>query len=875
MKCLMPAVLFSAALAVTCAPTAPAAGSFDVLVEPTTPIPAGAYPLEFSFPLPEGAVSDVSQVQVLDRGAPAPADLRVLARWDDGSIKWLRAVVVSTVAGAAPGPQRFLQVRFGDDVEAPAGDPLPVTEDGETVTVSNGVFEVTIGTRGIERLALNGQTLALGDAVRVIDQDGELYDGWAGEPRVTVTRRGAVAVEVEISGASAPPFNFRNRYTIYRDHPVIRRQTYIESAEERDVRMVTVNALQLAPELDSVAILSREPHRLEQPGGAVYWQMTEPQPETWALAEIADGGETQVLHRFVADPSEDPIMGVTGERTGYLIDAFGEDGGIVLCGNVRQWGRDAGLCVAETADGREVAINAHGMWPRHGDELYGRSWRWYEGVAKNFMTSILVHEGPFTDDIAAAAVAAYEGPHVMPDPAWARASGVFGFDADDLAFETQLAPIRRWVELAQVSIAEYEKRDRERFAQRLGGLMSGEIYRGLGSGSGTGGDLNRAVNDTIHWFIEAWRKGDGRLLEAATEIAYAEIDHGMYHVGDPDLVGKTHYHGHWGGLSSGDYGCRSFAGETAYLATGDDYFLDSWRLELDALMRTSRWSSRSGGYTMVNMVWAWERFGDDRYLEKANEIFQFALERQRPDGSATQNLSEGSDLKPWMMGIISQGVLELHRVDPSEEKLGFLRRISDYLVEQQLPDGSWLYIVDEENPWKQGAGTATVAPQLVRMFHLTGDQRYLKAAQRATIWLFNTADPDAEIVRVRHAPGNNVDGNPSHTTCSYIFSLCARISDACRREGLPFVVSARVPLAQAEHWGVTRIDELAPGRIALAMALPAEMGEGTLQLGGFEAGEALAATVGERALSVTADARGMVTLTIPAAEEIAVAVRRD
>lgn len=867
-----PLQIMTCALALMLVPMALVAESFPVVTEPAEGVPGGSYALQFSFPLPEGAVTELSDLRALARDEVIPADLRELDRWDDGSLKWVRADLVAPVVGSATGPQQFLRVAWDEDTPPADADPLPLTREGDSVTVRNGVLEVTIGASGIAHLAVGDEVLATGDAVRIIDAEGAVYDGFGGVPQVRVRHHGATTVEVEIVGASAPPFNFLHRYTIHRDSPVIRRRTYIESAEERDVQMVTIGALTLADDLRNVTVRPRELASISDPDGAVYWHMTDSLPETWALARVSEDGVAGIVERFEADPPEDPIHGIEGARTSYFMDASSDSAGVALCGKVRQWGRDADLGFAPVDGARELALNAHGMWPRHQAELYGRSWRWYEGVAKNFDSAIVAHEGPCDEDAADAIVAAYTDIFAMPDAAWVRSTGVFGRGEDGLEFEPQLQPVRRWVDLAQVSIAEYEQRDSERFAQLLGGLMSGEIFRGLSSGSGTGGDLNRAMNDTRHWFTEAFRKGDGRLLRDATEIAYAEMDHGMYHVGNPDLVGKNHYHGRWSAISSGSYGCRSFACELAYLATGDGYFLDAWRLELEALMRTTRWGSRAGGYTMVNMIWAWERFDEDRYLEKAREIFEYALARQLPDGSTTQGLNETSDLKPWMMGILSEGVLELHRVDPSEEKPAFLRRISDYLVEHQHPDGSWHYIVGAEKPWKQGAATATVAPQLVRVYQLTGDLRYLTAAQRAAVWLFNSASEDTEIVRVRHAPGNQVDGNPSHTSASYIFSLCARISDACHRNGLPFVVSARAPLSQDENFGVTGIDELAPGRIALTAAFPAEMGEGTVVLGGFAPGGECAATIGGQETSVTADARGMVRLAIPAGAEAEVAV---
>ncbi|MBD3293245.1 MAG: hypothetical protein GF393_09995, partial [Armatimonadia bacterium] len=110
------------------------AGSFTVITEADEPVPEGSYALQFSFPLPEGAATDLSEISVLVRDELVPADLRELDRWPDGSLKWVRADVVAPVQGTV-GPQQFLRVAWDEGLPAADADPLPLTRDGDSVTV--------------------------------------------------------------------------------------------------------------------------------------------------------------------------------------------------------------------------------------------------------------------------------------------------------------------------------------------------------------------------------------------------------------------------------------------------------------------------------------------------------------------------------------------------------------------------------------------------------------------------------------------------------------------------------------------------------------------------------------------------------------------
>ena len=874
------------ALTILACLSAQARESFQVVVTEPSGLRRVDRPVAISTPLPEGAVTDLSQVRLLSNGGEVTTDLQDLDRWPDGSVRWIR---LEWVAGrVSPGTRQAYTVEYGPEIERARAEPMRVDQTPRRVRIDNGLLTVVIGTHGIERLSVNGKVVATGDAVRVIDSAGRLYDCWGGTPKVTVRRHGAVAVEIDVNGGSSRPFNHRSRYTIYRGSPIIRRQTYIESTAEVQVQLVSISALQASDGLDTVSVQVREPVTLKPgPGQAVCWHMTAPSPETWVLAEVNANGEARVRAEFEANPPEDSVKGVAGERPGYFIDLSGADRGVTLACELRRWGTDANASCAIAKGKREVSLNAHGMWPQLQGDIYQGDWTWYEGVAKNFESFIIAHDGSFTSEAAERALAAYAPLYAMADAAYVRRCNVFGLGDDGLEYEPVLEPIRRWVGLAQITITEYEKLKRPNHAEGIGGLISGEIYRQIYSRDGTGGDPNRAMNDSRHWFAEAFRKADGQLLRDATEIAYAEMDYGMYHAGNPDLVGKNHYHGNWRSVSSGAYGCRSFPAELAYLATGDDYFLDAWQLELGAQMKVTRWGARSGGYSMVDLVWGHRRFPEAGYLTKANEAFRYVAARQRPDGAITQNLQDSGPLKPWMMGIAMEGALELHRVDPSAEKLQFLRGVADWLVNNQMPDGSWAYIVRGEGGggWKQGAGTATVAPQMIRLYELTKDIRYLISAQRALSWLLNARDTETDIIRARHAIWNSIGGrDPSHTTCSYIFSIAARMSGVSRRAGLPFLIQVPSPLSpgsrsatapDGEHWGVTAITNLSPGSITFETAAPRDAKPVTVKIGGFQPGMVLSVRSPDGKAERRADGSGVLACEMKLGGRVAVKEQPD
>lgn len=117
-------------------------------------------------PFAPGQVASVSQIRLVDeRGARLPAQLRTLATWHDGSIKWL---LVSLQTDTQPHARRTVFLEYGNRVAG--GEPstaLRVTEDADAVTVDTGPL----------RFSVSKKRFALFDAVWVDEnRDGQLAE---------------------------------------------------------------------------------------------------------------------------------------------------------------------------------------------------------------------------------------------------------------------------------------------------------------------------------------------------------------------------------------------------------------------------------------------------------------------------------------------------------------------------------------------------------------------------------------------------------------------------------------------------------------------------------------------------------------------------
>jgi len=167
------------------------------------PVPdrRSAWPVGRGVPLPEGAVSDVSALRLLDaRGVAVPVQARELARWRDGSIMFAHLAWQCDVAHDAPAE---FELRLDGTGEAPMPDaPVTVEQDEGGVTLDNGLLRVEVGSeegRPTLRVTVGGATAFDGPlALWTRDAEGRRFTGALGDLRVV--EPGPLTAAIELSG---------------------------------------------------------------------------------------------------------------------------------------------------------------------------------------------------------------------------------------------------------------------------------------------------------------------------------------------------------------------------------------------------------------------------------------------------------------------------------------------------------------------------------------------------------------------------------------------------------------------------------------------------------------------------------------------------
>ncbi len=140
----------------------PSAG-VDVALPTQSHVPDGSWPISTGIPLPDGAIHDISRLQLLEDGVRVPAQLSVRSRWGNGgAIRWLGLDFTARWDSSTPRVYKLVRVAAAGSV---AGD----TSLALVQTTSH--FEITTGPARfrVSRTEFDGISGAWFDA----DADGE------------------------------------------------------------------------------------------------------------------------------------------------------------------------------------------------------------------------------------------------------------------------------------------------------------------------------------------------------------------------------------------------------------------------------------------------------------------------------------------------------------------------------------------------------------------------------------------------------------------------------------------------------------------------------------------------------------------------------
>ena len=270
-----------------------------------------SWPVTGGVPLARGAVTDPAHVQLAGpSGQPQHLQCRPLARWEDGSIKWLLVDFLATVG--ANETQRF-RLRIGpkDPAQASVADsPLSWRKTQDGVQVDTGQLRAVISRRLLESVSIKD---ASGNWLQVVEQPGEMWMSVNGDNKgrylasrdpksdVAIEESGPNHVCVRVSGWHHDSNGARfGAYTLrvhaYAGKPYLRVFHTFVNSDLPERGLITGIGLRMPLALEGRRVLSYGGKTQPQSGTAPCW-LTQ---NDWNQQEVQHDGKALALQKPLA-----------------------------------------------------------------------------------------------------------------------------------------------------------------------------------------------------------------------------------------------------------------------------------------------------------------------------------------------------------------------------------------------------------------------------------------------------------------------------------------------------------------------------------------------------------------------------------------------
>jgi len=498
--------------------------------------PGERRPVTSGIPFREGSLGSGDGVRVLDAtGAEVPAQVEVVTRWADDTVKWL---LLDFQADVPETGEAEYALEFGTRVRrAPAADGIAVEESADAIAVDTGALRVrfdrdNFAFLGEAWLDLDGDgryadderiTDAAGAGIVLTALDGRTFTSLGAPDELAVTRRGPLHAEVTARGrlrseGGEALFRYELRIHFYAGLPLVRVLHSFEN-DRVDETFTTLRSLDL-----------RIPVASGSDGGEV----------------LLPGGESVELTpgaRLVqADDTRFRVEGIeaTGERApGAMLVRSGRATMAVAVRNFWQlYPKSLGIDQRGAVIGIMPALPADeyaSIDPELEDKLYyallGGVYKLHSGVAKTH--ELVIEFAPAGGEPEPAALAAEtDAPaYAVADPQWYADSGAFGditprtpgeFEGYDAMADRVLASILR-----------------ERESGREYGMLNFGDWWGE-----RGFNWGNIEYDTQHGlFLQFARSGRRDFFDNATWAARHNLDVDIiHHHRDPSMVGRPYCH---------------------------------------------------------------------------------------------------------------------------------------------------------------------------------------------------------------------------------------------------------------------------------------------------------------------------------------------
>lgn len=645
-----------------------------------------AWPVTSGVPFAQGVLADGSQCRVTGPlGTTAPAQFRELARWPDGSVKWL---LIDTLVDTQPGQETVLQLAYNVAPARFAG--VSVQESPDAISLANGDLSLRLDRKRFE--PLGGM---VGGALEVADATGTIFTSANLPPEeMVIEERGPVRATVRVRGrfanaAGTPWLRYLCRVHLAANQSWAR----LEITLENDVTETTMTRIA----------------RCELPLATSATQFTNSAGIATSLLQDYD-------QRFLLNGKPQ-----TGHAPGYC-----------TAGPLTVAIRDFWQLYPKgfRADGQALRVQVLPPLPadqyqsEEDRKLEDRLYFWCDqGTYKvrtgtRFTTELAVRIGDQN--------AAEFGDHIQ-QPLFAAATTATYCAAGAWGAMTprQEDAFTHYEQNVDQALGEFlQRRDNVR---EYGFFNFGDWY-----GERTWNWGNVEYDTGFALGIHFLRTGDRRMLDRAEEaVAHnGDVDTTHYDA-NPSNVGRpfTHCIGHTGGYYPNDFRdmggfnsgprdvghtwCRgqfllwNLTGAERYRETGEAVA----RLLATVASRNPHIGNhRDGGWTLVGAIGTYQATGDPYYLNGARVMVDRVLDKQLPSGQWGHPIWECRDeypvpwgCKPFMTGVILHSLAIFDRTEPSPRVQDAIRRGADYLWEKTYVPEQHGFIYAEA-PRFQGKG---------------------------------------------------------------------------------------------------------------------------------------------------------------------------
>lgn len=223
-----------------------AAGEVALTVSEPSGVARRGWPVTSGVPFARGALADPSRVALFDEaGRPVPLQSDVLARWADGSVRWL---LVDFQVDLAAGQKRLFQLREG--ARAAVAAPLRVVAAAERTTIETGPLRLELSRDGFDplgavwldgngdgRFAADERVTRGGAGLFVRDAEGRRFEAVRARAEIVVEEAGPLRACVRVTGRHAAEKGTLFRYVVrlhaFRGQPCVRVfHTFINDSQD-------------------------------------------------------------------------------------------------------------------------------------------------------------------------------------------------------------------------------------------------------------------------------------------------------------------------------------------------------------------------------------------------------------------------------------------------------------------------------------------------------------------------------------------------------------------------------------------------------------------------------------------------------------------